>query len=209
MKKIYSLLFLLLLVGFKSFNQPKDDAQKIIEQLSTKIKSAKGITATFVIKQFDKYNHAMVNSNGIIKIKGNKYYLKEDQVEVFCNGIQTWNFDGDREVTVSKVSDDGDDITPQQILSGFDKKDFTYNLLTSAGNLYQILLTPLDKRKNFKQLVLLINKSNNLISKAKITDKIGVLTEIDFSATTLNATLPDKLFTFDASKHTNIEIINQ
>ncbi len=209
MKKIYLLFFLLITVGLTSFSQANADAQKIIDQLSAKVKSSKGISAIFVIKQFDKYNHAMVNSDGMIKIKGNKYYLKEDQVQIFCNGVQIWNFDGDREVTVSKASDDADDITPQQILSGFNKKDFTYNLLTSAGNIYQVLLTPLDKRKNFKQLVLFINKSTNLISKAKITDKIGVLTEIDFTGITFNSILPDKLFMFDASKHPNIEIINQ
>lgn len=209
MKKFFFLIIVLLVFEFKNFSQSNNDAQKIIDQLSAKVKSAKGINATFVLKQFDKYNHAMVNADGIIKIKGNKYYLKEDQVEVFCNGVQTWNFDGDREVTVSKASNDADDITPQQILSGFSKNEFTYNLLTSTGNSYQILLTPIDKRKNFKQLVLFINKSNNLISKAKITDKLGVLTEIDFSRITLNAMLPDKFFIFDASKHPNIEIINQ
>ena len=47
-------------------------------------------------------NHLTGSSKGIVKIKGNKYYVKQDKTEIFCNGTQTWNFDGDNEVTVSK-----------------------------------------------------------------------------------------------------------
>lgn len=209
MKKVYLLFILFIVFSFKSFCQADADVQKILDQLSTKIKSAKGINATFVLKQADKYGHPMVNADGVVKIKGNKYYLKEDNAEVYCNGIQVWNFDGDREVTVSKATNEDDDITPQQILSGFNKNDFIYKLLSSGANVHQVLLTPVDKRKNFKQVVLFINKSTHLITKANITDKIGVITEIDFSAINLNATLPDSQFVFDNSKHPNTEIINQ
>ena len=209
MKKFYFLFFVFGLIGYTSFSQSTTDVQKILDQLTAKIKSAKGISATFVLKQSDKYGHAMVNSNGLVKIKGNKYYLKEDQVEVFCNGIKTWNFDGDREVTVTNASNDDEDITPQQVLSGFNNKDFTYKLISSEKNTNQVLLLPIDKRKNFKQLIIFTNKSTGLITKAYITDKIGVVTELDFSTINLNASLPDSLFVFDNAKHTNVETINQ
>ena len=192
----------------KSFCQTTD-AQKILDELTAKVKSAKGIKASFILKQFDKYGHPLANSNGIVKIKGSKYYLKEDKVEVFSNGIQTWNFDGDREVTVSKADSDEENLTPQQVLSGFNKKDFTYKLIATTGNIYQVLLSPVDKRKNFKQVIIFINKSTSLITKANITDKIGVITEIDFSTINLNAVLPDNMFVFDGAKHPGIEIINQ
>lgn len=209
MKKIFILFFLTALIITQGFSQESTDAQKVLDQLTAKVKSAKGISAVIVIKQFDKYGHPLVNSDGLIKIKGNKYYLKEDNVEVFCNGVQTWNFDGDQEVTVSKTDADDDDITPQQILSGFNKKDFSYKLISSSGNTYQVLLLPVDKRKNFKQVVIFINKSTAIISKAVVTDKAGIITEIDFSKINFNAPLADNLFVFDGSKHPNVEIINQ
>ena len=100
-------------------------------------------------------------------------------------------------------------MSPQQILSGFNKNDFTIKLVSSAGTNYEILLLPVDKRKNFKQVILYINKSTNLISKAKITDKTDNVIQLSFSAINLNAVIPDSQFVFDATKHPGVEVVNQ
>ncbi len=210
MNKTYSLFFLFVLIISQTFSQSKTDVQNILDKLSTKIKSAKGISALFTLTQYDKSNQITGNSKGTIKIKGNKYYLKEDKTEVFSNGVQTWNFDGGTEVMILKTEDaDEDDISPQKVLTGFSKADFTYKLVSSSGSEYQILLSPIDKRKNFKQVIIFINKSSNLISKAKITDKSGNLIQLGFSTINLNTIIPDSQFNFDVSKHPGIEVINQ
>jgi outer membrane lipoprotein-sorting protein len=67
---------------------------------------------------------------------------------------------------------------------------------------------PVDKRKNFKQINLFINKANNLITKAVVTDKQGNITEISFGNATFNAVIPDSQFVFDASKHPGVEVVN-
>lgn len=203
----------MLLVGFIGLNakaQNNDDAKKILDQSSSKINSAKGINASFSVIQKDKTNRLLGSTKGIVKIKGNKYYLKQDETQVFCNGAQTWNFDGQNEVTITKVdNDDTDDLSPQQLLSGFNKADFSFKLITSAGTNYQVLVLPVDKRKNFKEILLFISKSTNLVTKARITDKSDNTTEIVFSNINLNASIPDSQFSFDVSKHPGIEIINQ
>ena len=210
MKKTYLLFFLFVLIGLNSFSQSTTDVQGILDKVSAKVKSAKGISANFNLTQYDKSNQVEASSKGIVKIKGNKYYVKQDKTEIFGNGVQTWNYDGGTEVTVSKADNSDDDMmSPQQVLSGFNKNDFTYKLVSSTGTNYEILLTPVDKRKNFKQVVLSVNKSTNLISKAKITDKTGNVYQFSFSAINLNAVIPDNQFVFDATKHPGIEVINQ
>ena len=203
-------MFLMSFISFKSWSQNNEDAQKILDGASAKLKSSNGINASFSLTQQDKYNHLQGTAKGILKIKGNKYYVKQDETQIFCNGIQTWNFDGQNEVTVTKVdNNDADDLSPQQLLSGFSKEDFRFELISASTTTYQVQLTPVDKRKNFKQVLIFINKSSNIISKARITDKTDNTTEIVFSNINLNASIPDSQFSFDVSKHPGVEVINQ
>ncbi len=208
MKKHFYLIFLFELIAGQNFSQSAD-VQSILDKLSAKVKSAKGISASFTLTQYDKSNHLLESSKGVVKIKDNKYYVKQDKTEIFCNGTQTWNFDCSNEATVSKNDGSEDDVSPQQILTGFNKNDFTYKLISSAGNDYGILLLPVDKRKNFKEVNIFINKSTNLVSKAKITDKSDNIIQLNFSAINLNAVIPDSEFNFDASKHRGVEVINE
>ena len=210
MKRVYLLCWLIAVTVLKGFSQNATDVQNILDKLSAKVKSAKSVSTGFTLTQFDKSNRIIGSSKGIVKVKNEKYYLKEDKNEIYFNGAQTWNFDGNSEVTVSKADNsDEDALSPQQILSGFNNKDFTSKLISSAGNSYEILLLPVDKRKNFKQVTIYINKSTSIISKAKITDKANNITQVSFSAINLNSVIPDNQFNFDVSKHPGVEIINQ
>ena len=105
MKKTYLLFFLFVLIGLNSFSQSATDAQSILDKISAKVKSAKGISAKFTLTQYDKSNQIEGSSKGIVKIKDNKYYVKQDKTEIFCNGNQIWNYDGSNEVTVAKTDD--------------------------------------------------------------------------------------------------------
>ena len=210
MKRIFSLISVLFFSCFSVFAQSNPDAESVLNKTTEKVQSSKGINVSFSLTQKDKFGHSLSSSKGILKIKGSKYYIKQEQSETYCNGVQIWNYDGDKEVTVAKVdNDDEDAFSPQQILTGFNKKDFDLKLVSSAGTTYQVQLTPVDKRKNFKQILLYINKSTNLVSKAVIIDKTDSFTEINFSNISLNSTFSDSQFVFDATKHPGVEIINQ
>ena len=211
MKQSFLLLALVLTaISIVSAQTKSDDPQQILERASAKLRSSNGINVTFSLTQKDKYGHAQGSAKGIIKIKGNKFYMKEGDNEIFCNAVQTWNYDGQTEVTVTKAENaDAGDLSPQQILSGFNKADFNFKLISSSGTNYGIQLTPVDKRKNFKQIIIYVSKPGNLITKAVITDKTDNITEITFSNINLNATIPDTQFSFDISKHPGVEVINQ
>ncbi|MBS1746477.1 MAG: outer membrane lipoprotein carrier protein LolA [Bacteroidetes bacterium] len=206
MKKIFAFIFILNFVAFNLFAQ---DAQNILEKAASKVQSAKGINVSFILTQKDKLGHTLGSSKGILKIKGTKYYVNQDGSEIYCNGAQIWNYDGQGEVTVAKAEYDDDEFSPQQIITGFNNKDFTATLIASGSAIYQIQLVPVDKRKNIKQIILFINKANNLITKAVVTDKPGNITEISFGNASFNVVIPDSQFVFDASKHPGVEVVNQ
>lgn len=206
MKKLFLLLFTCCF--YAAFSQNNSSAESILDKSSAKIKSAKGINVSFSLTQKDKLNQVVSSSKGSMKMKGDKYYINQDGSEIYCNGIQIWNFNGQDEVIVAKVDKDDNEFSPPQILTGFNKKDFNIKLVSSAGNNYQILLTPLDKRQNFKEITLYINKSTSLISKALVVSKTNEIIEINFNSISLNASFDDSQFVFDAKKHPGIDIIN-
>lgn len=208
MKKFYVLL--LLVVGSVGLVNAQNDpnAKKVLDAVSSKLKTYKGITANFSYITKDKKNAKKNAVNGNISIKGNKYYIKQGSTEIFCNGAQTWNFNGENEVTVSPVDNDSKSLSPNKLLSdAFYDKDYTYKLLSSTATYNEILLVPVDKRKNFKQVTVYVDKVKSMITKAAVIDKGDNTIEFVLSNVNTNATLPDTKFEFDAKKHPGVEVI--
>lgn len=206
MKKIFAFIIALNSIALSIYAQ---DAQSVLDKATAKIQSSKGINVSFSLTQKNKSGQVISSTKGILKAKGAKYYIKQNSNEIFCNGVQVWNYDGENEVTVAKAEYDDDELSPQQIMTGFNKKDFTASILSSSATNYQIQLMPVDKRKNYKQVIISVNKSTNLIFKAVITDKAGNNIEISFSNVSLSAVIPDSQFVFEPSKHPGVEVVNQ
>lgn len=193
-----------------SFAQNDANAKKILDKVSANIKSIPALSASFSYITTDKNKSKKSSVNGLLYVKGSKFYIKQGGNEIFSNGIKTWNYDGENEVTVQNVNPNDDDaFTPQKFFSDFYEKDFTYKLVSSSGNFYEIQLIPVDKRKNFKQVNIFINKAKNLVTKARLVDKSDNTIEFTLSNINTNASLSDSKFIFDTSKHPGVEVISQ
>ena len=209
MKKLFSLVLLSAVGVFAVYGQSNMNAQSVLDKAKAKVQASKGMNISFALTQKDKHNKQLLSSKGTLLIKGPKYYIKQEGNEIFCNGEQVWNYDGQSEVTVAKVDAEDDELSPQQIITGFNNKDFDIKLVSSTGTNYLLQLTPVDKRKNFTRVILTVNKSSNLITKAAITNKANTVTEITFNNIAFNAAIPDSRFVFDPSKHPGVEVVNQ
>ncbi len=207
MKKFYLLLTVFLGFGIISQAQNDANAKKILDGVSAKLKTLKGVTANFAYTTKDKKNVKKGSVNGLISFKGQQYYIKQGSTEIFCNGAKTWNYNGENEVTVSDVDNDNKTLTPQKLLSNFYDKDFTYKLVSSAGAFNEIQMVPVDAKKNFKQVNVFVDKSKNMITKAHIVDKSDNAIDFSLSNININASLPDNKFVFDAAKHPGVEVI--
>lgn len=188
--------------------QNDPNAKKVLDGVSSKLKTFKGVTANFSYTTKDKKNARKNAVNGSISIKGQKYYIKQGTTEIFCNGSQTWNYNGENEVTVSPVDNDSKSLSPNKLLSdAFYDKDYTYKLVSSKGQYNQILLVPVDTRKNFKQVTVYVDKAKNIITKATVVDKSDNTIEFVLSNVNTNAALADSKFEFDPKKHPGVEVI--
>lgn len=207
MRIFYSLIAFVLFTNLaKAQNDP--NAKKILDAVSSKLKTFKGISANFNLTSTSKTGKQNNNVKGKIFIKGNKYYIQQSSTEIFSDGIKTWNYNGNDEVTVSNVDADAQTLTPQKLLTNFYDKDFIYKLTASTGNFNEIEMIPIDKRKNFKQVNVFVDKAKMMITKAKVLDKSN--NTILFTLNNINTSLsiPDSKFVFDKSKYKKpIEII--
>ncbi len=209
MKKVYYLFIMALMLLAASANAQNDaNAKKILDAVTAKLKTYKGINAAFTLISKSPKGQINNNVNGKVSIKGNKYYIKEGTSEIFSDGNKTWNYNGNDEVTVTSADEDDQAFTPQRLLSDFYDKDFTYKLISSAGNYHEIQLVPTDKRKNFQKINVFVDKSKMMITRAKVVDKGG--NTIDFSLKNINtnAAIDDNTFVFDQKRYNKkIEVI--
>ena len=151
---------LLLGFGLVAVAQNDPNAKKVLDEVSAKLKTLKGVTANFSYTTKDRNKALKGSVKGTISIKGNKYYIKQGTTEIYCNGSKVWNFNGEDEVTVADVEGDDDKmLSPQKLLSNFYDKDFTYKLVGSDATSSEIQMIPTDKRKNFKQVNVFVDKN--------------------------------------------------
>jgi outer membrane lipoprotein-sorting protein len=200
MTRFFTLLIAAVVLVNSSFAQDAA-AKKVLDAVSAKVKAAKGITAGFTITSVTSKGKSNGTKTGTISIKGQKYLLKQGKMEIISDGKTVWNFDGSKTITVSDASENTNTLSPQNLLSNFYDKDFTYKLISSAGNTHEIEMYPTDKRKNFEKVTVYVDKAKGLITKAKITDKARNVIQFTLTNVKTNAALNDNTFTFNRAKY--------
>jgi len=202
MRKIYILLLAALSITELSFADNNDpNAKKVLDAVSAKFKTFKGITASFALKSVTSKGKDNGTQTGNISIKGQKYLLKQGKTEIISDGVKIYNFDGNKTITISTVEEGGQTLSPQNLLSNFYDKDFSYKLISSKGSYHEVELIPNDKKKNFQKVNVFIDKNKEMITKAKITDKSNNVIEFSLTNLNTNASLPDNTFIYNRSKY--------
>lgn len=200
MKKIFTLL-----LAFTSFTnliaQTDPAAKNILDNVKTKLKSSPGITANFALKSISSKGKLNGTKNGTIVAKDQKYVLKQGSTEIICDGAKIYNYDGKKTITISTVEESNQTLSPQNLLSSFSDKDFTYKLVSNKGNVAEIELYPTDKRRNFVKVNIFVDKVKNIITKAKVLDKSNNVVEFALSSVNVNAKFSDKLFIYNRAKY--------
>lgn len=209
MKKLYSIVLVMVAMFLQVNAQNDPNAKKILDAVSNTVKGYKTISAGFSIKSVTSRGVNNGTKTGTIITKGQKYVLKEGKNEILCDGVKTYNYDGSKTITVSAVEESVQTLTPQKILSGAYDKDFTFRLVGTKGNLHEIELKPIDNRKNFSKVNIFVDKNKNMIVRAIILDKGNNIVQVSFTNIIPNKNLADNLFAFNAAKYPkDVEILD-
>lgn len=201
MKKLYLFTIAFTALITAPFAQNDISAKKILDGVSNKVKTYQTISANFSVKSFTSRGKSNGTKTGTILIKGQKYFLKEGKNEIVNDGAKIYNYDGNKTITVSSVDESSQTLTPQKILSGTYDKDFTFRLVNTKGNFHEIEMKPIDDRKNFKKVTVLVDKVRNMITRATILDKSNNTIQVGFSNLVANKKIADNLFSFNRSKY--------
>lgn len=217
MKKLFTLLMLssVVAVHAQDKNPTTNDpaAKKILDAVSAKFKTYKAPQAVFTYKVENAQGKALSTKKGTVVMKGNKYKVNMDGMEIYSDGKTIWNYDRSaNEVTVNTVDDNGGAMTPQKLLTNFYDKDFyyKYNGLKKDGGktVQEIELTPTDKSKPFHKVYLLVNKATNTISSAKFLEKTGSRYTYSINSLKPSVNVKDSDFIFDKSRHPGVEVVD-
>ena len=204
-------LFILLLSSIVLTASAQKDAQAklILDRMGAKVKAAKGIQATIQLVSKNNKGKALGTKQISLKMKGERYVLKQDAVEIICDGVSIYNFDGTNSISKSSLAESDQALSPQKLLSGNYDKDFNYKLLSQNATKATIELYPLDKRKSFQKVTLVIDKLKSALTNAVILDKSNNITDVKVLSISYIVPLADKLFVFNRAKYPkNVEIFD-
>ncbi|MCU0321813.1 MAG: outer membrane lipoprotein carrier protein LolA [Chitinophagaceae bacterium] len=208
MKSIVAFLSIILLQNL-AIAQNDPNAKKILDAVGQKVNSFKSISGNFTIKSFTSKGKPNGVKTGTISMKGSKYVLKQGKTEITCDGKNIYSFDGSKTITVGPAEDANKSLTPQKILSGSYDKEFNYKLISSKGAFHEIELKPVDTRKNFQKVTVFVDKTKNIISKAKVLDKSNNTMEFSFTNLNTSSSIADNVFVFNKNKYPkDVEILD-
>lgn len=202
-------IFLAFFACFSTFAQKDPSAKVILDQMGAKVKNSKGILVSIQMVSKNSQGKAMGTKQISLKMKGDKYYLKQGLMEILCDGLIIYNFDGVNTISKSSVAESDQTLSPQKLLAGNYDKDFNYSLLAQTNSNATIELTPLDKRKSFQKVTLVVDKVKSALSSASILDKSNNSTLVKVLSINYTAVLADNLFLFNRAKYPkNVEIFD-
>ncbi len=206
--KIFFLSVLTLLT--LSVSAQKDAvAKQLLDLLGAKVKASKGILVNITLTSKNNKGKPLGTKQIALQMKGDKYLLKEGKMEILCDGVNIYNFDGVNSISKSNVADADQTLSPQKLLSGNYDKDFNFKLLSQDNAKATIELYPIDKRKSFQKVTLVINKQQSALSSALILDKSNNMTDVKVGSINYAASLNDKIFLFNRAKYPkNAEIFD-
>jgi outer membrane lipoprotein carrier protein len=213
MKKIATLLFSLMFiaVGFTQADKAKD----ILDKVSAKTKGYKSIAIDFTLT-ITGSDMDPIKQNGKAYLEGEKYKVELADQDIYCDGKTiTTHLKLDKECFTTPVSEneDGGMVSPTKLLTIWEK-GFTYKYIketTLDGKAaHHINLFPKDPAKSkFHTVILKVDKETNEIKTVYIKGKDGTNMKYVLTKFEKNGTIPASTFTFDRSKHPDVECYDE
>jgi len=202
MKQI--LVTLLVLVSFTTFAQ--NDAKKLLDEVSTKVKSYDNISIDFKYVLVNLEEDINQETRGNVILQGDKYLLNILGITRIFDGKTLYSISPeDEEVTISSEnSQDENTITPSKMLSFYEngynyKMDIIQNV--NGRKIQYVKLTPLDSNTEINHVLLGIDINTKHIYNLIEVGSNKTKTTLTVNSFKTNEPLSKTLFTFDKTKY--------
>ena len=205
------LLALFILLDVTSYSQ--ESGKTLLKEVSDKVNSYENIKIDFKYILENTSENIKQETRGDVVLQGDKYKLNILGVTRLFDGKTMYNISPeDEEVTISKQSDDDEDIiAPSKMLS------FYENGYTSSIDIIQdikgrkiqyVKLIPIDSNSEINYILLGIDSQTKHIYNLIQIGKNGTKTTLTVNSFKTNEPLSKTLFTFDANKYKDYYINN-
>lgn len=209
MKRIFTIAFLTL--GCFSFSQNDAKAEKLLTEVSQKIKSYNNISLDFKYVLNNVSENIKQETRGDVVIAGEKYKLNILGITRVFDGKTLYTISPeDEEVTVSSDNtEDESTITPSKMLS-FYESGYTYKMdivqNVKGRKIQYVKLKPIDTNSEIKYVLLGIDATTKHIYNLIEMGNNGTKTTLTVNSFKTNQPISKTLFTFDANKYSDYYI---
>ena len=211
-KMKYLLIFFILISAVKLNAQIDQKAKVILDQVSAKTKSFKSITADFVFVMENTEVDLLEENQGSLIIQNDKYKLSLNGVEIMCDGESQWTYMQDAEEVNISEANIGEDqmINPATIFTIYENgfvNTYLGEFTSDSKKTYKIELVPVEINE-FNRVILEIEQNTYQILSATMFGTDGNKYSITVNNMETTKTYQNNIFTFDASKHPNVSVID-
>lgn len=201
----YSIILLIISI-FSTSAQNNPDAERIITDLITKVRTV-AIRTNFRLSVTGKNDVNSQSNSGTFTMKANKFMLVMDEMKVWFDGKTQWALMvQNNEVSVTEPTNaELADTNPMAVLSAFKSKSKIVFSKTKSGRNHVIDLIPKIKNPEFNKVEVQIDKSNGNLSSVKMFSKNGT-TLLTLTNYQNGVPVNDKDFTFNKAKFKGVTI---
>lgn len=212
MKTIISLLSILFLSGY-TFSQNQNDAKALLDKAYATYETSDGIRLSFKSTLTDKDGATYAPESGEAYIKGDKFKLEMEAMDIWFDGKTQWVLMKDvNEVNISSPTGSEIAAISPLALLGIYKNGFTLKAPASktinGRSTHLIDMVPVNQNKDFKAITAAIDKESGNIIQVILTMTDGMKNKIDISGYNTNHQFSDATFKFDKNDHPGVEIVD-
>jgi outer membrane lipoprotein-sorting protein len=221
MKKLFIYIALSTLTAVSAFAQKDADAKLILNKLSRQYRSYDAVKTDFTLLVDNPQANIKQTQTGtlISRSRTNKYKVtlyaagsRSVTQDIISDGKNQWTYLKDaNEVQLSAADNSEEGFNPARIFTLYESgyKYIYTGQQKIAGKTYQVIdLTPIDSKKTFFKVRLMIDKVKNQLYSAQIFDKNGSKYTYTLRSFTPNYKAAESAFTFDKKTYPGVEVVD-
>ncbi len=211
MRILSAFLYMIILCGIQLNAQDAEAANKLLDQVSNKIKSFETMKFDFDYVLENSQENIKQETNGSVIVSGKRYKLSFLGVEQLFDGEKTYTIVPENEEITIEKSDGTDDtgINPTKLLY-FYKEGYTFQWDIKQNvmgrNIQFIKLIPIEENKEINYLLLGIDILKKTIYRLIEIGTNETRTTLTISNFKSNLNLKSNFFSFDPSLYPNYYI---
>lgn len=182
------------------------DAKKLLDEVSKKVRSYDNIAIEFRYNLDNSRENVQQEARGDVTLQGDKYVLNMMGATRIFDGKKVYSIvPEDEEVTISSADQNEENgITPSKMLT-FYEKGYTYKMDITQNvkgrKIQYVKLTPIDSNAEIKNILLGIDAETRHIYKLIQSDENDTRYTITVNSFKTNQPLSETLFSFDEQKY--------